>query len=147
MDLPADNRRIPAEPALEEIPRKHHGVSVWTIFTLGESTSDRRLHAQQRKQVPAAAARDHQFRQLSALPGHVEMRPTPHRHAFKAVRLRAPVEVVGRRYGVVVEPFPVAAGITAMLKEHNQVAGIVKGEWPKQHRAYNGEERGSCADA
>src|SRR5579859_5997519 len=34
MDLSADNRRLPAEPPLEEIPGKHDGASIRTIFAL-----------------------------------------------------------------------------------------------------------------
>jgi hypothetical protein len=36
-DAELDNRWIAAEPPLEEIPCKHDGISVRTIFALGKS--------------------------------------------------------------------------------------------------------------
>ena len=147
MDLPADNRSVPREPPLEESPREHDGASVQTIFALGKRAPDGRGHPQQRKQVPAPAACAYQFRQISTLPGQVKL-PIAHRgHVFKTVRLRAPVVVVGRSNGVVIEPFLVAARITEMLVEHHEAAGIAKGKRPEKDRAHNREERGSGADA
>src|ERR1700677_3151334 len=62
VDLPAYDRRIPSEAALEEPPRKHNGGSVRTIFALDKRAPDDRRHPQQRKQVPAPAAPAHQLR-------------------------------------------------------------------------------------
>jgi hypothetical protein len=94
MDLPADNRRIPAEPPLEEIPRKHDGGSIRTIFALGEGSPDGRIHSQQRKQVPASAARLTSSGNSPVLSCQVELPVAPRRHVFKTVGLRAPVVVV-----------------------------------------------------
>src|SRR5260370_20947909 len=103
MDLPADNRWIAAEPPLEEIPCKHDGISVGTIFALGKLASDDRIHPQERKQVPGPAPGAHQFRQLSALPGQGEFPPAPRCHIVKAVGLCAPVVIAGGSDDVVVE--------------------------------------------
>ncbi len=140
MDLPVQNRRIPPEPPLEEIPRKHDGISVRTIFALGKRASDNRMYPQQRKQVPARAGRAHQFRQLSPLPCQVELPPAPRSHVFKAVGLRTPVVVVSRSNGVVVELLRIHAGITEMLVDHHQLARIIKGKRPQQNRTHYREQ-------
>src|SRR5258708_29173082 len=101
MDLPADNRWMAAKPPLEEIPCKHDGISVGTIFALGKLASDDRIHPQERKQVPGPAPRAHQFRQLSALPGQGELPPAPRCHIVTTVRLFAPVVIVAGSNGAV----------------------------------------------
>ena len=95
-DLTADNRWIAAEPPREEIPRKHDGTSIWTIFAFGKRASDGRIHPQERKQVPGPAPGAHQFRQISMFSRQGELPKAPSGYVFKAVRLRAPIVVVCR---------------------------------------------------
>src|SRR5258705_1640398 len=147
MDLPPDNRWIAAEPPLEQIPCKHDGISVRTIFALAKRASDDCIHSQQRKQVPTPAPGAQQFRQLSALPGQGELPPAPRGHVFKAVVRCAPVVIVGGSNGVVVELLRIHARVAEMFINHHQPIRITERKRLKQDRTHHREQRCRSADA
>jgi hypothetical protein len=136
-----------AESPLEEAPRKHHRVSTRMIFALRKCAPDHRLHSEQRKQVPAPAARLHHFRQFPLLSCQVRLPVAPCCHVLKAMSLCAPVVIVAGSDGVVVEALGIVLGIAKMLIDHHQPVGIAERKRSQQNRPHHREHRCRRADA
>ncbi len=138
MNLLADDRWISGKAPLKQAPRKkHHGLPLRLVLSLSKGPPEHRRNAEERKEIGRSSRTLHYFRQFT-----VHARDDPpvaahRRHVFKAVSLAAPISVVAGGDGV---EAIAACGLTEVIVEHDQVAGIAKRQRPQKHSTHNREQ-------